>query len=146
MLCLAGFALIAVDIFFIPGGSIGFLGFAMMVFACYMAYNSLGNTEGHLFVAFTTLSSAAFLYYIFRPDSWKRVSVHDEISGKVNTDDTSRVRVGDSGRTLSVLRPSGSALFGEYVAEVTTRQPMIANDTAIRVVEIDDNKIYVETL
>ena len=143
---MAGLALIAIDIFLLPGGTIGFLGFAMMVFACYQAYNVLGRTTGHVFVAFTGLSCIVFVYYILKPQTWNRVSVRNEISGKVNTDDMMRIKPGDTGKTISVLRPSGNAVFNGHIAEVTTREPMIPSQTDIRVVEIEDNKIYVQIL
>lgn len=146
LLCLAGLALIALDILVIPGGIIGFVGFGLMVFATIEAYNEFGTTTGNLFVLFTAIATGSFIYYIFRPKSWDRVSTLEEITGKMNTEDLSLVKPGDKGKAASALRPSGNALFHDKIIEVTTYEGTISAGSEIEVTEIEGHKIFVKSI
>ncbi|TNE79350.1 MAG: hypothetical protein EP332_11650 [Bacteroidetes bacterium] len=146
LLLLAGIILIAMDILFIPGGIVAFFGLGLMIFADYGAYESLGSTGGHLFTLASVVAFAVILVQIFRPSFWKRVSEPAEVLGKVNTEDLQHCKVGDEGTSLTRLRPSGNARFGNHVVEVFTRHEFIEANQAVKVTSIDENRIYVQTL
>lgn len=54
-----------------------------------------------------------------------------------------RIGVGDLGRTLSPLRPSGRAQFGEDIVDVATEGEFIESDAAIRVIKKQGMRITV---
>lgn len=146
LLLIAGIILIALDILFIPGGIVAFFGLGLMIFADYGAYQSLGSTGGHLFTLASVIAFAVILVQIFRPSFWRRVSEPAEVLGKVNTDDLLHCQVGDEGTSLTRLRPSGNARFGNHVVEVFSRHQFIEANEAIKVTAIDENRIYVQPL
>jgi membrane-bound ClpP family serine protease len=53
------------------------------------------------------------------------------------------VAPGTVGRTLSALRPAGTALFGEERREVVTRGEFVPTGSEVRVLGIEHNRIVV---
>lgn len=51
--------------------------------------------------------------------------------------------LGIKGKTLTNLRPSGRALFGEEIVDVVTEGGFIEKDRNIKVVKVEGNKIIV---
>ena len=146
ILCVAGLLLILADILLIPGGVVGFLGLGMMAFACYQAYECHGSVAGNIFVLFSVLAATGFVFYVLNPKSWKRVSQLTNVEGKVNTEDVKAVKVGDVGISLSFLRPSGTAQFGENLVEVSSSLGFIDANQAVEITEIESNKIIVKQI
>jgi membrane-bound ClpP family serine protease len=145
-LALFGFALIALDIFFLPGGLVAFFGLAIIAYADYSAYVTLGKTGGHIFTLASVLISAVFIYLMFKPGFWKKMSQTGEITGKANTEDISACREGDTGIALSQLRPSGSARINGQIVEVHSRDSIIDAGTEIQVIKIDHHRIFVQPI
>jgi membrane-bound serine protease (ClpP class) len=54
--------------------------------------------------------------------------------------------LGETGRTTTVLRPSGRARFGEIIAEVTAERNFIEQDSLIQVVDVQGSRIIVKQL
>ena len=54
--------------------------------------------------------------------------------------------VGDKGKTMTRLAPMGAARFGDNVVEVKALEGMLDPGTPVKVVLIEDNKIYVRPL
>ncbi len=146
LLALAGLFLILLDILVIPGGVVGFLGLALLIFADYQAFESLGSTGGYIFLGISIVALVVVIIQIFRPSFWKRVSQISDIEGKVNTEDLTRVKLGDQGKALTRLNPSGNGRFGDHVVEVTARNSFIDSGSEIEIVKIESNHIYVKTL
>lgn len=57
-----------------------------------------------------------------------------------------KVALGDKGATRSILRPSGKAVFGDLLVDVTTEGDFIGQGALVRVVRMDAGQIYVELL
>lgn len=146
LLLFAGVLLIVMDILFIPGGIVAFFGLGLMIYADYGAYQSLGSTGGHIFSAVSALAFIAILIQVFRPSFWKRVTEVAEVAGKVNTDDLKNIAVGDKGKALTSLRPSGNARFGDRVIEVFARHQFINAGDELEITVIEENRIYVQPL
>ena len=56
------------------------------------------------------------------------------------------LKSGDEGETLSSLKPIGKALIKEHELEVRSSGNFIAEKQKIKVIKIDNNKIFVEPL
>ena len=54
--------------------------------------------------------------------------------------------LGKEGKTLSILRPAGRAVFGEDILGVVTEGDFISQDTRVRVVKVEGNRIVVEKM
>ena len=54
------------------------------------------------------------------------------------------IKVGDVGRAVSMLRPSGKAAFGDKMIDVISRGDFVAPETSVRVLAVEGSRIIVE--
>jgi membrane-bound serine protease (ClpP class) len=59
---------------------------------------------------------------------------------------TQLLKVGDTGKAVTLLRPSGRAVFGELHVDVITEGDFIAPGTPLRVIAVEGARIVVESL
>ncbi len=59
---------------------------------------------------------------------------------------TSSVNVGDIGVVLSTLRPAGRARFGQFIVDVVAEGEFIDNGAKVRIIEIQGNRVIVESV
>ena len=146
-LILLGLALLFAEILIIPGiGFAGFLGVVCMGGSCYFAFTDFGTTTGLIVLAIILLILILMLVWVLRAKTWKRMTLETNIQSKAVSDDSALLSVGDKGKTVTRLAPMGSARFGDHVIEVKALEGMVDPDVRVRVVLIEDNKIYVETV
>lgn len=108
-----------------------------------MAFSQLGNLGGSIVTLITVCLVAGMLIYALRGKTWKRLSLSESIdSSAIPKED--KVKVGDVGKTMTRLSPSGNAAFGENTYEVKAIDNMIEPQTEVVVVMIEDNKIFVK--
>lgn len=145
-LILLGIVLLLVEMLIIPGiGVAGFLGIASLGGSCWYAFNKFGNTTGGIVTLVVVCFVAGMLYYALRGKTWKKLSLNEAIDSK-SSSVSSSLRVGDRGRTLTRLSPSGNARFGDLACEVKSIDTMIDPGTDVEVAQIEDNKIYVKPI
>ena len=65
---------------------------------------------------------------------------------KVVAPETQAVSIGFAGVTRTALRPTGKAVFGEKVLEVSSRGEFVEAGRPVEVVRIDGNKVVVRSL
>ncbi len=143
-LIIVGILLLLIEMLVIPGiGFAGFLGLASLAGSCWYAFHRFGVTAGGTVTLVVVCMVGGMLYYALRGKTWKRLSLDEAIDAK-STPDESMIAVGDRGRTLTRLSPSGMAKFGEMTCEVKSLENMVDPDTAVEVVLVEDNKIFVK--
>lgn len=140
-----GLMLILAEIVIIPGiGVAGILGIVSLGGACFYAFHELGPVAGTV----VTIVNAALLLglaiYMLCARVRKKRSLNANIDSKISFFDETRIAVGDTGRTLTRLSPTGSARIGDIDCEVKSLEGIIGADVEIEVVMIEDNKIYVK--
>ncbi len=174
VLFLLGLALIALEIFLIPGFGVfgvsgGLLVFASLIMASETMVGSV-SMEGlarferptitligsliTVLVAATVISrylpSMPLLKHIvLEPPSQEEISFDPRLAGQTESTallDGDHSLIGQSGTAVSVLRPSGKARFGEDLVDVISDGPFINPDTAIEVVRIEGNRVMVRQL
>jgi membrane-bound ClpP family serine protease len=146
-LIIIGLVLILAEILLIPGvGVAGVLGLLSMGGSCYYAFYEFGNLTGGIVTGVNSLLLVVTLIYVLRAKTWKRMTLETNIQSKAVSDDSALLSVGDKGKTVTRLAPMGSARFGDHVIEVKALEGMVDPDVRVRVVLIEDNKIYVETV
>lgn len=146
LMVVVGLALILLDLFFIPGGIVAFLGLGLIVYADYRSFQDLGNTTGYWFVAISGICSGVLVWQFFRPSFWNRFGPESEMTGRMNDEDLGKVKIGDKGVAVGVIRPSGMARFNGELVEVHTRNAIISEHTPVEVFHIEDNRIYVRII
>ncbi|GAB3194476.1 membrane-bound ClpP family serine protease [Pontibacter aydingkolensis] len=140
-----GLLLIIVELIFVPGTTIvGILGFVLTCIGIWIGYAALGTTTGHVILAATVLIGALAFVYSFRSDSWTRFALKNQHRSRVNDENPHTLAIGDVGRTISALRPQGTAVFGDRHHEVQTKGEFLPPNTSIHIIKLNQNKITVE--
>lgn len=142
-----GLVLIVVELIFVPGVTIvGILGFVLVAVGVWIGYAAFGTDTGHLILAGAVLIGALAFFYSFRTDVWSRFALKDAIKSRVNDESPHLLEVGEEGKTVSALRPQGTAIFKERHHEVQTDGRFLPPNTAVRIIKIISNKIIVEEI
>ena len=145
LLLLFALALIVVEIIFIPGTSLfGLAGFILAIIGFWIGFSSLGTVAGFTVVAAFLVIAGITIYYSLKKRAWARFALNTKINSRVNDERRFVLHVGETGHTVSALRPSGKAEFGDHVVEVQTLGKFVDADQIVRVIRIDHNKVFVE--
>ncbi|OGX87986.1 NfeD family protein [Hymenobacter glacialis] len=146
LLLLFGLLFIAVEVIFIPGTTIvGFVGFALLAVGVWMGYRDFGNEVGHYALLTVAVLASLIVYVGLRPKNLDKVALNTVNNATVRDVRRADVAPGTVGRTLSALRPAGTALFGDERREVVTRGEFVASGSDVRVLSIEQNRIVVAT-
>ena len=112
ILIIAGLLFIMLEVLVIPGTTVvGIAGFALLVFSIWEAYHVYGTPSGHYILTGTLVLSGIVIYLSFKTNTWNRLMLNTEITGKVNEIDNSKIHVGDEGKAVSRISPSGKAVI-----------------------------------
>ena len=147
LLIAIGLVLIIVELIFVPGTTIvGILGFILTAVGIWFGYAALGTTIGHFILGASVLVAGVAFFYSFKNDVWSRFALNDQNKSRVNDEFQHTLAVGETGKTISALRPQGTATFSERRYEVQTNGEFIAPNTTVRIIKLKYNKITVEAL
>ena len=139
-----GFILIGVELLVTPGFVIGLIGMGFLGIGIYMIYQEYGSVAGNISLVSVSVLLIAFFVLTLRSGFWNRIASKEMITGKANTMDRLDLELGALGKTLSALRPSGTAVFNNRRFEVQTDGDFIDAGQEVEVVKIFDNKITVK--
>lgn len=144
-LIIVGLVLLMLEIFVIPGvGIAGILGIACTVAGCWISFGcgtsiGLAVTGGVLVVLIILICIA------LRAKTWSKLALETKVESSAGQDG-SIVAIGDSGFTLTRLAPMGTARINDKSVEVKSYEGFLDNGTAVTVVMIEDNIIYVKAV
>jgi membrane-bound ClpP family serine protease len=144
-----GIILLAVEIFVIPGfGVSGILGIAALITGIFLATNSL--MEGLLFTLGALIVLGMIIYLSFRSPRtrrlWQKFSLSTRQTvkgGYVAPKPQYEAYLGKVGRSLTQLRPAGTADFDGVHLDVVTEGSFIGPGTEIRVIMVEGPRIVV---
>ncbi|MBP3762722.1 MAG: hypothetical protein J6I49_02455 [Bacteroidales bacterium] len=139
---LLGVVLLALEIVALPGGIAGVFGVGLIAFGVWESYVMFGNTVGTVVLLCAIALCALMLAWFMKGKTWKRFSLEEESTGKVNQLGHS-VAVGTRGTTISRLAPTGKALIDGQPTEVHAVNKFIDPDRPIEVVAIEGYRIDV---
>ena len=143
LLIFLGFLLIEFAV--IPGITIaGIGGFILLGASVYIAFAEFGTGAGFLTLTVVLIVSPLMIYYFFKSKTGKKMMLESNIEGKVEAVDNTRIRVGDTGKTIGRLAPSGKVKVNKEVVEATSTGAYVNHNTEIRVIKVLANKIIVE--
>jgi membrane-bound ClpP family serine protease len=94
-------------------------------------------------MAATGIASAAAVYWAFHSSLWKKLQVQSSIDGKANII-SEEIKIGDPGRTISRLNPTGKAFIKDQQVEVQALEGFIDQEKEITVAKLQQNKIFVK--
>ncbi|MCO5386175.1 MULTISPECIES: NfeD family protein [Desulfosporosinus] len=148
-LILIGIALLAVEVFVIPGfGVSGILGMASLITGIFLVTDSL--LEGLMFTVGALTVLGIIIYLSFRlPRTrrlWKRFSLSTRQTAKegyVAPKPQYEMYLGQVGISLTQLRPAGTGSFDGVKLDVVTEGGFIGLGTAIKIIGVEGTRIIV---
>lgn len=143
-LIVLGLILILLELFVTPGFVTGMLGGAAWLYALYKIYNEYGNTSGHLALGGLLLLLIACVVIAVKSGVWEKVSLNSQVEGRVN--ELPDIKIGDTGYTLSTLRPMGKMNINNNNFEVCTMGELVDSGAYVEVIKIENNKIFVKQI
>jgi membrane-bound ClpP family serine protease len=119
---LLGLALVFLEIFFIPGTTLfGVAGGVALVMGVSLVYVYYGSDWGHRLLLASVVAVVVAVLLGFRVIQSNKLAMKAQVEGRVNELQT-HLQAGDTGTTITVLRPNGKAIFGgtkpKYIARV----------------------------
>ncbi|MCD4746650.1 MAG: NfeD family protein [Bacteroidales bacterium] len=145
VLIVIGLLFLILEILVLPGTNIaGVLGFILLGIGIWQAYSTYGRLAGHYTLGATFLFTFVTLYFSLKSKTWKKLMLKSKIDSKVNIIDEKKVKVGDTGVTVSRLAPAGKATINGEFYEVHSTGDFIDQETEIIVLKINYNKIIVK--
>jgi len=147
-LLVMGFALLFLEVFVIPGINVfGILGVVAVVTGVAYAYFRLGPGAALSLGVWSAVGTAALLWAVLRHRAWQRLVLRSDTARRegysaapADLEDL----VGQEGRALTPLRPSGRAQFGERIIDVVTEGNFIPRDARIEVLSVAGARVVVQ--
>ena len=145
-LILVGTALLLLETV-LPGMIAGIIGFACLVAGVVMAYLNFDNSTANivLLVVVVGVIVGALVWFKFFPDSrFAKVFISERTVGEIGTDRPELLN--QTGKALTPLRPSGTAIISGKRLDVVTEGPFIEQGTPIKVVAVEGMRVVVRTV
>ena len=162
LLLLAGVILLVIELFLIPGfGVTGILGLVSIGAALVLSQQEFTVPEfswqwqilsRNVLVTFGSVVGGLLFFLFLTPviakGGWfSRIALTNEMESSkgytVQAKSTGKTLMGASGTALSTLRPTGRARIGERVVIVESEGEFIDANSAIKVVQVDSNRVVV---
>jgi len=131
----------------LPGAIVGLVGFGCVVAGVVSAYATLETETAHwiLLGVLGGLAGGSILWFRFFPSSpIARMFISRGAVGDIGTERPDLVR--RSGRALTPLRPSGTALIGGERVDVVSEGGFVDRDTPLQVVAVEGLRVVVRPL
>jgi len=172
ILFLVGLVCLALELFVFPGfGVFGMSGVLLILTSIVMAshtfiwptqeyeYRELGYTLIQVTVAMIAVGGGAVVFaryfpslplfnrLVLKAEPWTGAGLEDPTE-KPSTEgyDSLAFLVGETGRTTTVLRPTGKARFGELLIDVTADGFFIEPDSLVEVVDVHGARVIVKRI
>jgi len=145
LLILLGLVLLLIEFAVIPGVTIaGIGGFILLAAGVYISFTEYGTGIGFLTLTFVLIASPLLIYYFFKSRTGKRMILDSHIDSRVENINNEKIKVGDTGKSIGRLAPSGKVKVNGEVVEAQSTGAYIDHNTEIKVLKILTNKIIVE--
>ena len=151
-----GLGLILVEVFVLPGfGVAGISGIILMFGGIFYVFKSAYQFETAI-LAFSSVIvlTAAFVIATFcffpKTRAWKHFALATEMSSDIGFhsagDEDYQSYVGQTGTAITPLRPAGTIRLAGKRVDVLTAGDFIPSETAVKVIEVEGSKVFVEAL
>ena len=147
ILFIVGLVLIILEMF-LPGGILGILGLGGIILSILLAGKSVVDMAIYLVIAITIAIAAMVIlmkYFGKKIQIFNKLILRDStnteqgyVSNKTRTD-----LLGKVGVSITPLRPSGTALFGNERIDVVTEGSFIPSDQKVIVVSVEGVRVVV---
>lgn len=142
LLCVGYFLFLAEAL--VPGGVLGVLGAASIVWGCWMAFD-LSMGWGLVSIAISVVVFVFLTWFLVKNRSEKGLVLSgDEAKTWKSARAGLAELVGREGETLTPLRPSGTMLLGEERVDVVADGEFIDSGVRVRVLEVEGSRVVVD--
>ncbi|ALX50549.1 NfeD family protein [Lentibacillus amyloliquefaciens] len=150
ILLLLGIGLIVAE-FFLPGGIAGLIGVAAIIGSLIMSGQDIGHMAMSISIAVLVMIIAAFVLFKTMGGGrsvFRRMVLTDQTSSELGyvSQENRLELIGLEGKTMTPLRPSGSALFGSERLDVVTEGGFIEKDKLVKIVKVEGVRIVVREI
>jgi membrane-bound serine protease (ClpP class) len=145
-LILAGATLMLLETV-LPGMIAGIIGFGCVVCGVVMAYWNFEPQTANLVLlaVLVGLTAGTMGWFKYFPESRvARLFISRGTIGSIGTDRPELL--GQSGTTVTVLRPSGTALIDGKRVDVVTEGPFVERGAVVKVVEVEGLRVVVRMI
>lgn len=141
-----GIIFLLLELLVVPGTTfIGIIGLVALILGVYQTFTIYGTGWGIFALIGTSLFSVVMLVLSLRSKTWTKAMLSTSIDSKMDQV-KENVKIGDEGISISRLTPMGTARFGNHFIEVSSFGDFLDPEVKIRIVEIKNNKVFVETI
>jgi membrane-bound ClpP family serine protease len=141
-----GLLFLLIEILVTPGIILGVIGLGFISYGVYQTYQEFGNTIGNWVLIGSAFVTVTVVLLALKAGVWSRVASKDVISSKAREDVVSFAQVGDKGKTLSALRPSGTGFFNGKKVEISSEGEAVEAGVEVEVIRIEQNKIFIKRI
>jgi membrane-bound ClpP family serine protease len=135
------------ELIFVPGTTfVGIIGVIITITGIYFVFQNFGTSAGLLTLGITVLANIIAIVVALRSGTWEKMGLKGTITSRVNDEIVYDLQEGDIGKTISVMRPSGTVEFKDQLFEASTYGEYVKAGQKVRIIEIRGKTIYVETL
>jgi len=146
-LLVAGFSLMLIEVFVIPGLNIfGIIGFLATVAGVYFAYVKMGLWSAVIVAAIGLLGTVILIRVVLKMRGWQRLVLSSATSREGGYDSVLPGRdelLGQLGTALTPLRPAGRVQLGERTVDVVTEGGFVERGSSVEVVRVAGNRVVV---
>lgn len=147
LLIIVGIALLVAEFFIFIGSVVaGVLGLILTSLGVFLAYNAYGTSTGNIVLLASIVLFLVGIYFSLRSKTWKKIALHSEIDGKVNTIEEHNIKVGDVGLTISKIGMVGKVKINDIIVEARSTGAYIDENTTVQVIKIDQSNIIIKPL
>lgn len=146
-LILLGILLIWLEFLVIPGTTIAGIGGILIIgVAIFFSFRTHGNTFG-LISLFSTLVLLILSTVLFlKSKTWKKIGLKAKIEATVDSFDQDKVNLGDKGKTITRLAPSGKIRVNGIEMEAESVSGLIDVGVEVEIIEVLKYKVFVKLL
>lgn len=145
-LMVAGLALIAIEVFVIPGfGVIGILGIGCVIGSAYLAYAQLATPYSAIAIGGGIVGAGVLFWFLPKTKVGKSMVLETQTLGRAANPDLQQL-VGREGSALTKLRPSGSVEIDDRPVDVVTDGEYVEAGTRVRVLRVEGGRVVVERI
>lgn len=143
LIYLVGCALLFVELF-VPGGFVGVIGFVIMSSGIVFAFQHHPPLYGTSLVVVTLVVVPVMTIWTLKKITLTEAQGLED--GFTSADESLEQLVGKEGKTLTSLRPSGTAIIENKRYDVTSETVMLDENTPIKVSKVEGNRIVVKAV
>lgn len=148
VLILLGLALVAVEVYLVPGVNVvGVLGVLMAGGGVVYAFATGGSLGGFLALVGAVAGGALLFTYLWRSGAWNRFVLAEDLGRDPLLEsaehDTRARLLGRTGVAITPLRPTGVVAIDGTRVEVLTEGAFVAAGSRVRVVAMDRRRYFV---